>query len=65
MFLLQVTDNPIPTDLYNKGIALFHKTWKSKIEKFPEVIWLSTPWSHRGSNIVVIVCPAFQGFALL
>lgn len=25
MFLLQITDSPIPTDLYNKGIVLFHK----------------------------------------
>lgn len=43
---------------------LFHKTRKSKVKKFSEVISLSTQWSYLGSN-VFIVCSAFQSFALL
>lgn len=57
MFLLQVTDNPTPTDLYNKGIALFHKTCKSKIEEFPEVILV-----HSEATKALIL---FSLFALL
>lgn len=63
MFLLQVTDNSILTDLHDKGIVLFPKTWKSKTGKFSEDIWLHAQWSHPGSNVASLVCSVFHGFA--
>lgn len=34
VFLLQVTDNPIPTNLYNKGLHCFIKLASLKSESF-------------------------------